>query len=130
MRKQLGNLILILAIAIASIGSEGCKKYVQHPGSVNTFDSQTYDVLLAAEGAIKQGKADYSSGALPDAGKPYLDDLIRVYDVANASYRTYHDAATKGQDSAALATKLQQDIASLESAITAFRTNAKKTGGS
>jgi hypothetical protein len=108
----------------------GCKKYVQHPGSVNAFDSQAYDALLAGEGAIKQGKTDYAAGSLPDAVLIYFNDLIRAYDVADATYKTYHDAATKGQDTATLASKLTSDIANLTAALTAYQSHAPAKGKS
>jgi hypothetical protein len=116
--------LAVLAFAvfvILAVAMSGCRAYTQHPGAANSFDSHAYDALLLANDAIKTAKADVGNGSLPANYTSYLNALIRSYDAANALYRTYHDAAVKGQDTSAMMANLQIDLNQLAVDLAAFK---------
>ena len=92
---------LALALVMCSIlPSVGCKSqaYVQHPGSVNIFDSQAYDWVLTTKAVIDSAKTDLANGAWSAtiAAKVKLilnDALIPAYNVLDTAYLDYHAAA-------------------------------------
>ena len=81
-------LVAILGFATA------CKTaaYQVHPGSVDAFDSQSYDTLLVAQATIQQAKQQVEAGALPAAAAGPLNHAIQAYDVAETAWQAYHAA--------------------------------------
>ena len=81
-------LVAILGLATA------CKTaaYQVHPGSVDAFDSQSYDTLLVAQATIQQAKQQVQAGALPAAAAGPLNHAIQAYDVAETAWQAYHAA--------------------------------------
>lgn len=119
--KYLRSSILVVALATGMISLVGCatNAAVSTPGAVNAFDSNTYQVLVAADAAIQQAKIDIAK--YPQV-KPALNRLITSYNTANDAYRAYHAAAVTGAapDTAALAAligALSGDLAGLKSAF-------------
>src|ERR1700752_4969009 len=97
------------------------------PGAVNSLDAYAFRVISDAQAAIhsvkiwaqcdgagpattsvdgKDEKCDPSMGKFPPAYKPYLNDAIKAYNVAQSPAKAYHDGATT--DVAGLATSLTQ----------------------
>lgn len=112
------TITLILLIAIAPLG---CKAYITHPGSINQFDSETYDSLISAKTIIDTARDQFSHNVLPPRFKTPLNDLIKAYDAAYPVYKLWHAAADKAQPADQLLAELNKDIAELVKAITAFR---------
>lgn len=110
------------ALLLVCILYTGCgRAYVIHPGAVNTFDSQTYDVLIAAKETIRIGRAQLESGVLTQAAKPTLNALILAYDAAYPIYLTYHDAASSGKPTDQYLADLKRNLEAVSRALTAFR---------
>jgi hypothetical protein len=65
-----------------------CAAHVNHPGTANTFDSDTYDALLITDNVIQSTKTAYLSNQFPASIAPQvktaLNDLITAYDTANS----------------------------------------------
>lgn len=98
-RKRNISLIAVLFLLV------GCAARPIHPGAANSFDSNSYDAVLVAHSVIESTKADLANNAFPAsiAGqvKTALNDLIKGYNIADASYQTYHQAALAGTATAA-----------------------------
>lgn len=116
----------ILALALAGAGCT--KAYVQHPGSVNTFDSQSYDFLIATKAIIDQTRTDLANNIF--TGKVQADvkiaenGLITAYDVADTAYVVYHTAAVAGTATAAQIQAVSTTQSQVQTATQAL-TNAK-----
>ena len=135
-----------LGIAVLAILLVGCgiiQKHVNHPGSANTFDSDSYDTLLVTDSVIKTTKDDLAANAFPAsiAGnvKTALNDLIRAYDIADTVYcgapittatglqctpESYHGAAIAGKATATQSNAVSLAISNVNaktSALTAAK---------
>jgi hypothetical protein len=92
-------------------------KVVTVPGSLNTFDSYAYRVLLDAQAAITDFKTSVTSGKLPESPqtKAALNQAIADYNIAEAAYQAWHSAGGKGTTSTVNGPLniLQNDIATL-----------------
>lgn len=112
---------LVLVATLAGCASLGQKPYSPHPGSASTFDSIAYDGLLEAQAAIDQAKTDYQTLSPKEAAyqKPLLNRVIEVYNTAQASWHTYHDATAGAQhrNLAQLQGQLNLDLQTLTAAI-------------
>lgn len=113
-RKRSASLIaVLLAVSLA-----GCAARPLHPGAANTFDSSSYDAVLVAHSVIESTKADLANNAFPAsiAGqvKTALNDLIKGYNVADASYQTYHQAALAGTATAAQSSAVSSALTDLQ----------------
>lgn len=94
--------VLLLGVCIGFCAEmTGCAARPIHPGAANQFDSQSYDVVLLYDTAIKTAKADVAAGTFPDSGKPILNDFIDAYNVLDGAYKVYHAAALGGTSTAA-----------------------------
>lgn len=84
------RLILIAVLLLSS-----CAKQVAtpHPGAINAFDSNAYDILITEQASIEQAKADI---AKYPAMKTSLNAVIAQYDTTMAAYKIYHAAAATG----------------------------------
>src|SRR5579883_2668972 len=109
-------------IATALLATPACAAYTVHPGAINRTDSVAYDTLLIAESAISQARADNQAHPLPPYIKDALNTLVASYDVARASWLTYHDTLSTNTPSDAAATQLNQNIADLTNAIRNLKT--------
>ena len=105
--KKPGNAVegaraaLFIVMIFAVVGATaGCRTaaYQVHPGSVDLFDSQSYDTLLVAQATIQQAKREVQAGTLPATAVAPLNDSVRAYDVALAAWQVYH---ASGQNKAA-----------------------------
>lgn len=111
-----------LVLAVLLLG--GCKTqgYVQHPGAVNAFDSQSYDSLLVTHSIIETTKADLAANKFPATisanVKTSLNNLITAYDVADSAYLAYHAAAVQGTATTAQATDVSNKIQVVTNATT------------
>ena len=117
------------ALLLAIMLSFGCAAHVQHPGTANMFDSDSYDTLLVTDSVIQSTKTSYTAGQFPAAIMPdvktALNGLIAAYDTADTVYIAYHNAAmtaagaTPAQQSA-VATSLAQ-VATATAALTSAK---------
>lgn len=114
-RISLAAVFYFLLIAYLS----GCKHYTVHPGAASVADSKAYDSLLVAHAAIEQAKIEYRGGAVKIDDK-YINDAVAAYNIARASYLTFHDAALAGGNTAQLELNLAHDLANLTSVIAAL----------
>lgn len=106
MRKYLA-LMFVLTLGVAT----GCsKKVAVHPMAISNLDSYAYDLLLVEDAALRSARADFVAGNLPVEAKAPLNAAIAQYNIAQASWKTYHAA---GGD----ATKLQQALDALVTAV-------------
>jgi hypothetical protein len=112
---------LLRTVALFVLVLAGCRAYIQHPGSVSAFDSQSYDALLVANDSINSAKKDLATGTLPATSGEYLNILIKSYNVADALYKLYHDAAVEGKDTSTMTFQLQTDLNQLATDLAAFR---------
>ena len=105
-----------------------CAKYQIHPGSVDSFDSKTYDTLNTAQAAIDQAKQEYSSGQLPatDTTKEAINKAGQVYNVVRDAWLEYRGLVANGKDATAVVAKIQQDIPQLLQAIDDVKALARK----
>jgi hypothetical protein len=91
--------------------------YTIHPGALDKTDSAAYDALLIAEAAIDQARQNFDAGQLPAETKPVLDELIRVYNVARASWLTYRGAVSANIPSQEYLDQLNKNLSDLTDAI-------------
>lgn len=61
------------------------------PGAVNLTDQTIYDSLMVAQASLNSLK---TSAATNPSLKPYVNQAITDYDVAEAAWQTYHTAAS------------------------------------
>lgn len=105
-----------LAVSLlAAILIIGCAAHVQHPGTANAFDSDTFDTLLISNNVIESTKTAYLKGTFPASAMPAIKDalngLIQAYDVADSLYLNYHAAVATSAGATA------QQIADLKTAL-------------
>lgn len=105
--------VLILCLTLT-----GCAKKVSAPlpGSINSFDSISYQTLMDAQAAINAVKADVTAQkiVLSPAQKTVLNQAIQDYDIGQATWQAYHAGAT--QDTAGLTAAINQlvsDVAAI-----------------
>jgi hypothetical protein len=105
----------VLAVALTGCGTAT----VQHPGAINTFDSNSYDALLTAQGALDQARTQYA--ALTDAQKrtvgPVFNKVIAAFTAAQDAYKAYHGAAAGAPDQTALQLQINQVIADIAALV-------------
>lgn len=111
---------LVLA-ALLLITPISCARMPLHPGAANSFDSSTYDVLIAAKTTIDTSRQQFAAKTLPDTLKPAANELVRAYDVAYPVYVAYHDAVTAGKPADQKLAELTTDLAVVTKALTAFK---------
>ena len=87
----------------------GCamNQAVSHPGAINPFDSNTYDALVTAQGAIDAARPL----AVNATQKAILNKVIASYNEAKSAYLLYHSAVASGG---------KVDTSTLSSQITAL----------
>ena len=112
----------IFMLVLLILGGWGCAKKATAPvpGSINSFDSMSYQTLMEAQAGINAVKSDVASNkvTLTPAQKTVLNQAIADYDLAQAAWHAYHAGATA--DTAALTAAINQivsDIAALASKI-------------
>jgi hypothetical protein len=124
MQSTLRKLLLVLPLLIMF----GCAAHVVHPGTANSFDSDSYDALLITNNTIVQTKASLAAGSFPPAiagnVKTALNALIKVYDDADTAYLAYHNAAMAGTATTAQSSAVTAGLSNVSSATTNL-TNAK-----
>lgn len=100
--RKIGTLAIGLILSLSSIGC-GAKKYVVHPGSVDEFDSRTYDVLITARGAIQEAKLQFQAGELPEEAKNVINRAVQSYTIVRNARTAYRDwkLTEGGEDEAA-----------------------------
>jgi hypothetical protein len=88
----------VLILFLLTLGP-GCKTaVVQHPGSLDQFDSSTYDTLTVAQSILDSAKVSYLQGKLPESAKPIINKAGLAYNTlrdAWLGYRSAKDAIQK-----------------------------------
>jgi hypothetical protein len=131
-------------VLVAVLLMAGCAAHVQHPGTANAFDSDTYDALLVAHSVIESTKSDISAGSFPASILPQvktaLNGMIDAYDALDVAYcnpqagtlpstgaaslqcaaGSYHAAAMAGTATTAQSAQLQSQVNNLNSATSAL----------
>lgn len=107
---------LVLALGLAVLIA-GCAARPIHPGAANKLDSNAYDAVLLYHDAIESAKADVTAGSFPANAKPVLNKLIDAYNVLDGAYLTYHAAAAKGTDTAAMQQAVSDGISQAAAAF-------------
>lgn len=114
----------IAAAVLAVVLMSGCAAHVNHPGSANTFDSDTYDTLLVTNATITQTKVELTQGAFSADQVPLvktaLNTLITAYDEADTVYIVYHTAALAGTATTDQQTAVTAAITKVNSAASAL----------
>jgi hypothetical protein len=132
------------AVAIAVLLIAGCAAHVQHPGTANAFDSDTYDALLVAHSVIESTKSDIGAGSFPanilPGVKVALNGLIDAYNALDIAYcnpqsgtlpstgigtiqcssGSYHAVAMTGAVTPAQNTAIQTQVSNLNNATSAL----------
>jgi hypothetical protein len=112
---------LTIALLVITAMAVGCAKNVTpHPNQINSFDGQTYDALVSAQGALDEAKAQYASGKLPSGAKTVINDAGATYESARTTWATWRDITlgVKVGDADAVHAQLVADMAQLAVAIT------------
>lgn len=104
MRAARATFAICLALTLGACAKTAT---VSHPGAVNAFDSNTYDALVTAQGAIDTARPLATTATQ----KAILNKVIASYQEAKAAYLVYHNAAVVG--GAPDTTTLAADIVSL-----------------
>jgi hypothetical protein len=106
----------------------GCAARPLHPGSVNRFDSDAYDLLLVTDSVIQTTRADIQNGVfspgLVNNIRNALNGLITAYNAADIAYKEYHSAALAGTATAAQQAAVTNTLTQVQVATTTF-INAK-----
>ncbi len=108
----------LIPILLSVLAFTGCAafqtKVPVHPGAVTNVDSYAYDSLLIAQQIIAGARADYLAGNFTPSAKNTLNSAISSYNVAEASWQSYHAGTTKDS------TALQQAIVAMQGAVSAL----------
>ena len=114
---------LPIVLVVAMLGCASAT-YKAHPGSVNLFDSQTYDTLFVTHSVIESAKASLTAGsftpAVAAAVKAAVDDLVTAYNVADTAYLVYHSAAVAGTVTPAQIAAVNSGIVQVTNATSAL----------
>jgi hypothetical protein len=121
MKAKLYLLSVAMAIVMTACASAN---YKPHPGSVNVFDSQTYDTLITTHAVIDSAKSELASGVFTPkvaaAVKAAVNDLVTSYNVADTAYTAYHTAAVAGGVTPAQTTAVTTALANVNAATAAL----------
>jgi len=107
--------ILVFTLLLPLAFSGCIHGYKAHPGSINTFDSVSYDAILDYKAALDEAKTEYAKGQLPPASKEYINQAVAAYNTADSSWQLYHSGHTENIQ------QLQADINAFAQSIAALR---------
>ena len=117
------TVVIFLALALT-----GCASRPIHPGAVNKFDSDAYDILLVTDNVIQTTRADLSNNVFSTTVavnvKNALNGLITAYNAADIAYKTYHASAIAGTATPAQQAAVTNTLGQVQVATTVF-VNAK-----
>lgn len=126
MKRKRIQLTLILCVILASLGCGTQAAKAPIPGSVNQFDSDTYLALVTAYNIIESTKSALANNQFPAsiAGnvKTAVNDLVKAYNAADASYLIYHNAALAGTATAAQQSTVTGNLAQVQFSTTNLTT--------
>lgn len=127
--KHLAGLLCLACLLTAGCASRSVPKVLPpHPNQINTFDGQTYDLLLAAKGAIENAEQLMAAGTLPASAKTTVNAAVRAYDATDAAWSAWRQVATAdpGQlSSGASLDALEKDYADLTAALSGLKSLSK-----
>lgn len=101
----------------------GCgKQYVAHPGSVDSFDSHVYDVLISSQAALDSAKQQYASGQISgDTAKTAINKAGAVYNELRDEWLVYRGFKQAGKDATDAETRINALIPQMNTAINDLR---------
>lgn len=112
--------LVTLCLAFSLLGCAARSTRPIHPGSLNQFESDAYDVMYGTKVLIDAAREQLINGTLTVKATPVFNNLTAAYTLAKDALKAYDDAARKG--SAAVQQKeLQNDLTALSTAINAFK---------
>ena len=97
-----------------------CAKQV-HPGSINAFDSKTYDSMIVYQGVLDEAKVQFLAGKLPVESKLVINKAGEVYNLLRDSWLAYR--ASQNPDTLA---KVQQLTVQMEALVADLNKILKK----
>jgi len=106
----------------------GCAKYQPHPGSTDTFDSRTYDLLLVSQASLDKAKQEYAAGTLSGStAKEAINKAGEVYNLTRDAWNTYHGLKVEGKDATDAVARINALIPQLNQAIQDVKALTGKT---
>ncbi len=109
--------LFILGSTAVLLSSCAANTYVVHPGSINTFDSVTADVLLQAKTLL-----DHTRTMVNGKTTGAWAALAKAYDTANASYKVWRQFALATPTTPPDNTTLKKQLADLSTSIKNWNT--------
>jgi hypothetical protein len=120
--------LTVLILAAATLVPMGCKKVAPTnpatlaPGAYNSTDQTIYQSLMAVQASLNSLKATLTNPLTTQQTistlKPYINQAITDYDIAEVAWQTYH---------AALATNPSASPAAAQTAISKVQTDLQNT---
>jgi hypothetical protein len=129
----LSSLLFAGALFISTLPLGSCHREATqlHPGALDSFDSQTYDALLVAQGVLDQAKIEYAQGHLPPTSEPVINKAGDAYNVARdvwLEYRAIKQAGGTGNKLQDVVLKLTAALEQLNQTIQDVRQLIQKGG--
>lgn len=87
-----------------------CVKQI-HPGSINEFDSKTYDSLTIYQSVLDEAKVQFLAGKLPQESKPIINKAGETYNLLRDAWLTYR--AVQNPNNQALVIQLTAQMEAL-----------------
>ena len=112
-------LALVWLIPVLLAAPACAARYTIHPGSLNKTDSAAYDVLLAAQAAIDEARAQYAKPQ--QSPKHALNMLIQSYNAARDSWLIYRGALERNSPADVYMDRLTRSLSDLTTALRAFK---------
>jgi len=111
------RMFLLVALLLAV----GCGKTVTTPvpGAVDVADSVAFQQVATAQGALKSFTHDFGTLTPNQQAfiKPFLNDAIKSYDIAEAVGKAYHAGTGDPQNLATALNDLTRSLANLQGAM-------------
>lgn len=124
-RLPVSKILSLVLLVLLIFPTAACAARIAvHPGALNVADSAAYDTLIIASSMIDQARTEQ----IPPGVKAALNRLVQSYNVARASYLTYHDALAANAPSDAYFQQLTKNLTDLTNAIQAVRDSDEKGG--
>ena len=124
-KTKVGGLVSLLFLSTLVL-QVGCHRETAapRPGSLDAFDSQTYDVLLVSQGVLDQAKIEYTQGVLPTGAKEVINRAGDAYNVARDTwleYRAVKQAGAEGDKLLNVRAKVDAAVKNLDALIANLR---------
>ncbi|MDE2101325.1 MAG: hypothetical protein KGL39_29025 [Patescibacteria group bacterium] len=116
---------LMVAMFLSAAALTMCSQKVEvlppRPNQLTTLDGQAYDVLFIAHAAIEKAKSEFTAGLLPKGASVEINDTVKSYNLARATWLTYRavilSQSASSDTAQTQAVELNNDLAQLQAAI-------------